>query len=95
MGQINLFDNLTTQDLVIVVGASNQVIDFNWELFPAHSRGTKVWVVNNGINYLEQSLYEERGIPVWYDTAANVFSNKHFIGQVEAWLEEKIYVPSR
>lgn len=95
MGQINLFDTLTTQDLVIVVGASNQVIDFNWELFPAHSRGTKVWVVNNGINYLEQSLYEERGIPVWYDTAANVFSNKHFIGQVEAWLEEKIYVPSR
>ena len=78
-----LFDTLTAQDMVIVVGCSNQVINFNWELFPALNMGTKMVVVNPGLNYLEQSLYEERGVVVYYAGAAETFSNKHFIKMVE------------
>lgn len=89
-----VFDSLTANDMVIVVGASNQVINFNWELFPAAARGTKMMVVNPNINYLEQSLYEERGVTVWRAGAAEVFGNKHFIGQVEAFMEGKVYVPT-
>lgn len=40
-------------------------------------------VVNPGLNYLEQSLYEERGVVVYYAGAAETFSNKHFIKMVE------------
>ena len=87
------FDSLTANDMVIVVGCSNQVINFNWELFPALARGTKMMVVNPTINYLEQSLYEERGVTVWRAGAAEVFGNKHFIGQVEAFMEGTVYAP--
>lgn len=78
-----LFDTLTAQDMVIVVGCSNQVINFNWELFPALNMGTKMIVVNPGLNYLEQNLYEERGVVVYYAGAAETFSNAHFIKMVE------------
>lgn len=78
-----LFDTLTAQDLVIVVGCSNQVINFNWELFPMLNIGTKMVVVNPGINYLEQEQYEQRGVTVYYAGAAETFSNKHFIKMVE------------
>lgn len=90
-----VFDSLTANDMVIVVGASNQVINFNWELFPAAARGTKMMVVNPNINYLEQTLYEERGVTVWRAGAAEVFGNKHFIGQVEAFMEGKPYVADK
>lgn len=89
-----IFDSLTANDMVIVVGASNQVINFNWELFPALNTGVKMMVVNPHINYLEQTLYEERGVTVWRAGAAEVFGNKHFIGQVEAFMEGKPYVAS-
>lgn len=87
-----VFDSLTANDMVIVVGASNQVINFNWELFPAAARGTKMIVVNPGVRYDEQLMYEERGVTVYRDKAAEVFGNKHFIGQVEAFMEGKPYV---
>ena len=95
MGQINLFDTLTSNDMVIVVGCSNQVINFNWEVFPAVSRGTKMMVVNPQVRYDEQLEYEKRGVTVWRAGAAEVFGNKHFIGQVEAFMEGKIYVPEK
>lgn len=95
MGQINLFDTLTSNDMVIVVGCSNQVINFNWELFPAVSRGTKMMVVNPQVRYDEQLEYEKRGVTVWRAGAAEVFGNKHFIGQVEAFMEGTIYVPQK
>ena len=78
-----LFDTLTSQDMVIVVGCSNQVINFNWELFPALNMGTKMVVVNPGINYLETQMYEERGVFVYRAGAAEAFSNEHFIKMVE------------
>lgn len=74
-----LFDTLTSQDMVIVVGCSNQVINFNWELFPKLNIGTKMVVVNPGINYLETEMYEERGVLVYRAGAAEAFSNEHFI----------------
>ena len=40
-------------------------------------------VVNPGLNYLEQNLYEERGVVVYYAGAAETFSNAHFIKMVE------------
>ncbi|QIO01216.1 putative Sir2-like protein [Salmonella phage gmork] len=95
MGQINLFDTLTSNDMVIVVGCSNQVIDFNWELFPAVCRGTKMMVVNPQVRYDEQLEYEKRGVTVWRAGAAEVFGNKHFIDQVEAFMEGNIYVPEK
>lgn len=87
-----LFDTLTANDMVIVVGCSNQVINFNWELFPAVGRGTKMHVVNPTVRYDEQLAYEGRGVTVWCAGAAEVFGNKHFIGQVEAFMEGKPYV---
>lgn len=83
----SMLDSLTVQDLVILVGCSNQVIDFNWELFPAARMGTKVCVVNPDVNYLEQQLYEEAGITVWRAGAVEVFSNPHFLSYVEKHLE--------
>lgn len=91
----SVFDSLTSNDMVIVVGASNQVINFNWELFPAQARGTKMVVVNPGINYLEQELYEERGVLVYRARAAEVFGNKHFINMVENFMEDKINVAQK
>jgi NAD-dependent deacetylase len=78
-----LFDTLTAQDMVIVVGCSNQVINFNWELFPMLNIGTKMVVVNPGVNYLETEMYEERGVIVYRAGAAEAFSNEHFIKMVE------------
>lgn len=77
-----LFDTLTSQDMVIVVGCSNQVINFNWELFPMLNIGTKMVVVNPGVNYVETQLYEDRGVVVYRAGAAETFSNKHFVKMV-------------
>ncbi|QGH45258.1 hypothetical protein [Bacteriophage Eos] len=93
MGQINTLDTLTSNDMVVVVGCSGQVINFNWELFPAVCRGTKMVVVNPNINYLEQEQYEKRGVIMYRAGAAEVFGNKNFIDMVENFMEGKIYVP--
>lgn len=93
-GQINTLDTLTSNDMVILVGCSGVVINFNWEVFPAVCRGTKMMVVNPFINYLEQEQYEKRGVTVWRAGAAEVFGNKDFIEQVEAFMEGKVYVPT-
>lgn len=83
----NMFDSLTSQDMVIVVGCSNQVINFNWDLFPSLSKGVKMLVVNNGINYLEQEFYENNGVLVYYAGAVETFTNKNFIKLIEKHLE--------
>ena len=84
----HLFDTLTMQDLVVVVGCSNQVINFNWELFTALSMGTKMVVVNPGVNYEETLLYEDRGVFVYREKAATAFSNEGFIKMVEDHLNK-------
>ena len=81
-------DQLTSQDMVIVVGCSNQVINFNWELFPALNIGVKMVVVNPGLNYVEQTLYEERGVLVYREKAETVFSDEGFIKMVEDHLNK-------
>lgn len=87
MGQIHVFDTLTAQDLVVVVGCSNQVINFNWEIFPALKWGTKMVVINPKLNYGEESAYEERGVIVYRAGAVETFSNLDFIELVEKHLE--------
>lgn len=87
MGQINLFDTLTANDMVIVVGCSNQVINFNWELFPAVRRGTKMVVVNPAVPYHEMEVYQDNGVLVYRAGAVETFGNKHFINMVEKFLE--------
>lgn len=82
-------DGLTSEDMVIVVGCSNTVINFNWELFPAVKRGTKVLVVNPGINYLEQEQYDIHGVLQFRCGAVEAFNNKNFIKIVEDHLEGK------
>ncbi len=86
-GEINLFETLTAQDMVVVVGCSNQVINFNWEIFPALTWGCKMVVVNPNINYLEQELYEERGVLVYRAGAVETFTNKHFLNVLNKHLE--------
>lgn len=82
-----ILDTLTSQDMVAVVGCSNQVINFNWELFPMLNIGVKMVVVNPAINYLEQELYEERGVLVYRAEAVETFSNPNFIRVIEKHLE--------
>lgn len=84
----HILDGLTAQDMVIVVGCSNQVINFNWELFPALNIGTKMVVVNPGVNYEETLLYEDRGVFVYREKAATAFSNEGFIKMVEDHLNK-------
>lgn len=83
----DLLDNLTVQDMVIVVGCSNTVINFNWELFPAVSRGVKLMVVNPKVSYMEQETYEANRVVVFRAGAVETFSNQHFINLVEKHLE--------
>lgn len=81
------FDTLKKGDLVIIVGCSNQVINFNWELFPLLAKGVKMAVVNPAINYLEQQEYEKRGVSVWRCDSSGAFSNKNFLNFVEGFLK--------
>ncbi|QOI68682.1 Sir2 (NAD-dependent deacetylase) [Klebsiella phage KpS8] len=86
---------LTNQDLVIVVGCSNTVINFNWELFPAVMRGTKVVVVNPAIRYDEQMMYENAGVLVYRTGAVDAFNNPGLIKIVENHLEGKTPLQSK
>lgn len=86
-GQITLFDTLTANDLVVVAGCSNQVINFNWELFPSLNIGTRMVVINPEINHFEETAYEERGVLVYRKGAGEVFSDPDFIEIVENHLE--------
>lgn len=45
--------------------------------------GTKMIVVNPGINYEETLLYEDRGVFVYREKAADAFSNPAFIKMIE------------
>lgn len=85
----DLFDSLTGQDLVIVVGCSNQVINFNWELFPMLNIGTRMIIINPDIKYHEQLLYEERGVLVYRCGAVEAFTNPKLIEIVENHLQGK------
>lgn len=87
MGQVNIFDTITAQDLIILVGCSNQVINFNWEIFPTLNWGAKMVVVNPALNYLEQEEYHNRGVHTYRAGAVEVFGNKHFINYIEKHLE--------
>lgn len=83
----DLLDTLTVQDMVIVVGCSNTVINFNWELFPSVCRGVKMMVVNPQVGYMEQEGYETNNVIVFRAGAVETFSNKHFIKLIEDHLE--------
>ncbi len=91
----DILDTLTKEDMVIVVGCSNTVINFNWELFPAVKRGTKVLVVNPRINYLEQEQYDAHGVLQFRCGAVEAFSNNNFIKIVEDHLEGKTALQSK
>lgn len=82
-------ESLTSQDLVIVVGCSNTVIDFNFLLFPAVIRGTKVMIVNPNDHYDEQVMHDNSGVYVYRTGAVNAFSNPGLIKMVEDHLEGK------
>jgi NAD-dependent deacetylase len=84
----SILDSLTVQDLVIVVGCSNQVINFFWDLIPkARSLGIKIHCVNPGTLYHEEQIIEEVGGTCWRAGAVEVFSNPKFIEIVEKHLE--------
>lgn len=99
------FDNITSEDMIIIVGASNQVINFYWDLFPVLNRtGAKLIVVNyhdsnkasdpNYAGMTRSDMYqlEERGIPYWSKGAVDAFSDPEFIERVEAHLENRPFI---
>lgn len=91
----DILESLTNQDLVIVVGCSNTVINFNWELFPASRLGTKVVVVNPNVRYDEQLMYEDAGVVVYSTGAVDAFSNPGLIKMVEDHLEGKTVLQTK
>lgn len=86
-GEIDLFNTLGKDDLVIVVGCSNQVIDFNWEIFPSLALGAKMVVINPDINYSEQEMYRKRGVAVYRCGAVEAFGEKSLKDLIEKHLE--------
>lgn len=103
-----VFDGITSQDMIIIVGCSNQVINFYWELFPVlNLTAAKLMVVNyydsavamepgyQGMTRSEMYQLEERGIPYWSKGAVDAFSDPDFIARVEAHLEGKPYVQQK
>ncbi|EBX7861905.1 hypothetical protein DS691_20980 [Salmonella enterica subsp. enterica serovar Bareilly] len=104
----NVFDGITSEDMIIIVGASNQVINFYWDLFPVLNRtGAKLMVVNYhdstkasevdyaGMTRSDMYQLEERGIPYWYKGAVDAFSDPEFIERVEAHLEGRPYIANK
>ncbi len=90
-----MLDDLNTQDLVLLVGCSNQVIDFNWELLHAIAkRGIKLVVINPAINYFEQEQYDKYGVYQMRCGAVEAFSNQKLIDLVENHLEGNPVVTS-
>ena len=85
----DILESLTTQDMVIVVGCSNVVINFHHLLFPAICRGTKGVVVNPRIPYHEEILYKDSGVFPFAVGAVEAFSNPALIKMVEDHLEGK------
>lgn len=85
----DIIESLTSQDLVIVVGCSNVVINFHHLLFPAICRGTKCVVVNPRIPYHEEILYKDSGVIPFSVGAVEAFSNQDLIKMVEDHLEGK------
>lgn len=83
----SLLDSLTVQDMVIIVGCSNTVIDFNYELLRSVRQGTKMIVVNPSVSYMEQESYDVNNICVFRTGAVDAFSNPAFIEMVEKHLE--------
>ena len=103
-----IFDDITSEDMVIIVGASNQVINFYWELFPVlNLTAAKLMVVNYhdstkasevdyaGMTRSDMYQLEERGIPYWYKGAVDAFSDPEFIERVEAHLEGRPYIANK
>lgn len=88
MDLYNMVDDLTSQDLVVIIGCSNQVIDFTGEIIGKVRRnGVKLWVVNPKPSHGELILHEQGDIAVWNCGAVEAVSRPGFIKAVEKHLE--------
>lgn len=83
----NVFDDIMPNDVIILVGASNQVINFIWDLFPAINRGAQLIVVNPQIDMNERYQMESNGIRYFRTTAEDAFCDPEFLALVEGALE--------
>jgi len=83
----DLIDSLTSQDLVIIVGCSNIVIDFDRLLYSPIMKGTKCIVVNPRISEADTTLYTSYGIAYFQTGAVSAFSNPNLVKVVEDHLE--------
>lgn len=79
-------DLLGKGDVVVVVGCSNLVINFNWDLFPILSRGIKMIVVNPDIKHHEEAIYSERGVITYRKGSSEVWGDPDFITLIESYL---------
>lgn len=83
----NVFDDIMPDDVIVLVGCSNQVINFIWDLMPAVNRGTKLIVVNPQIDMSERYQMEANNITYFRTTADDAFTNPEFLALVEGVLE--------
>lgn len=84
----HVLDNLTVQDMVVVVGCSNLVINFWSELIPKARRfGLQVHEVNPHGLYHEEQIIKEAGGKIWRKGAGDVFSDPEFCEIIEKHLE--------
>lgn len=85
----NVFDDIMPNDIIILVGCSNQVINFIWDLFPAINRGAKLVVVNPQIDMSERYQMEANGIQYFHTTAEDAFTSPEFLALIEGHLERE------
>lgn len=83
----NIFDDIMPGDVIVLVGCSNQVINFIWDLMPAIRRGAKLIVVNPIIDMSERYQMEANDIKYFMKTADDAFSDPEFLAMVEQVLD--------
>lgn len=71
----SLFREFGKGDLVILVGCSNQVIDFYWEICPMVDRGAKAVVINPELTMNEKCMMEKYGIEYFECGAVKAFDS--------------------
>ena len=106
----DLFDSITNQDMFLIVGCSNTVIDFRYLLTtPILYQGAKLGVINlydpaaaQNAKYpstvysrSDMSKMDEMGIPHWDNGAVDAFSSESLITMVENHLEGKTCLQSK
>lgn len=104
-----MMDSLTNQDMILIIGCSNVVINFFSLLYtPCVYIGAKIAIINkydaeaaqaakyptDAYSRSDIQLYDERGVPHWDKGTVDAFSDPAFIKMIEDHLEGKTSLQS-